>query len=366
LSGTPPSVNYTPAANFCGVDRFTFVVTKAQCPPSEAVVEIQVSCVNDCPTAEATVVPPMKVMADGTFVVIAPDNTNAMVMFDGSMSSDPDGDAVSYAWFEAPPPHGSVVPVPPGKKRSVKKVSSKHQVPGECTFGKVVQLKLQYFGTEADAEIGVVQHNGDIIYYETHNHGDTFTITGTGKEDEFGKEIVIWVNGDINAGFDTSGTKPIGPGMTSGDFLIVSGLTKYGTELCELAPPPLDETVQFGDGVVAERQLFLGVHKIVLDVADASCKGTDEILVEVITASDAVDYCMELVNNSTIAAKDKRPLLEALKQAGKEFDNGKFEQGIKKLEGFIKKVQDKPDSKIPPDTKEQFIACAQFIIDSLQ
>ena len=302
---------------------------------------------------------------DGIFTVISQDNTNALVMFDGSTSSDAEGDTLSYTWFEVPPPHGTLPPVPPGKKRSAKKESGKTLPAGECAYGRVAQLSLQSCGTEVDAMVVVVQQDGDVIFEGKVNHGDVITFTGTGKDNEMSPEIAILVNDEVNGGFITNGSKPIGPGLKSGDFLITEGWTRRGNELCQLAPPPLDTEVQFATGVVAERQLFLGVHAIKLEVADASCSGTDSILVEVITASKSVEYCMDLVNSSTISDKEKRPLIEALKHAASEFDKGKFKQGIEKLEGFIKKVESRPDDKIPPATKAQFVACAQFIIDAL-
>ena len=54
LSGTAPAPTYTPAPTYCGPDSSTFMVSKAGCPVSEAVVFITVRCLNTCPTAHAS------------------------------------------------------------------------------------------------------------------------------------------------------------------------------------------------------------------------------------------------------------------------------------------------------------------------
>ena len=356
----PPSGSSFPL----GATTVTCTATDAAGNSSSCSFTVTGTIANVCPTADANVVPPYQ-LVDGAFTVISTDNTNATVMFDGSMSTDLDGDALTYVWFEVPPPHGTLTPVPPGKKRSLKKESGKTLPAGECAYGRVAQLSLQYIGHASPVTVVVVQKDGDIIFDGTVNHGEIITVTGTGKDNEMSPEIAILVDGEVNAGFITNGSKPIGPGLASGDFLITEGWTRRGNELCELAPPPLDTEVQFGAGVVAERELFLGVHAVRLDVFDGTCTSSQSILVEVITPCDAVEHCMTLVSSSTISEKDKRPLIEALKHVCGEFDKGKFKQGIDKLEGFINKVEKAKDDKIPPATKAQFIACAQFIIDAL-
>jgi len=86
LSGSAPSVTYTPAANYNGADSFTFKVNDGQIDSAVATVSLTVTAVNDAPTlsevasADATVVSP----ATGTTVRVT--------------ASDVDGDALSYAW----------------------------------------------------------------------------------------------------------------------------------------------------------------------------------------------------------------------------------------------------------------------------
>jgi Bacterial Ig domain/Putative Ig domain len=53
LSGAPPHVTYTPAANYSGTDRFTFDVLDGGGGRSTAVVTVSVTPVNDAPVAQA-------------------------------------------------------------------------------------------------------------------------------------------------------------------------------------------------------------------------------------------------------------------------------------------------------------------------
>ena len=309
------------------------------------------------------VVPPVVVNNGGTnIVVIAPDNTNAVVLFDGSQSWDPEGDALSYEWSEGPAPEGSQVPVPPGKKRSSKKASK--AAPGECVFGKVAKLTLQYTGNVADSHVMVVQKNGDVIFDGTVQPGESFTFMGTGKNGEMGSEIAILLNGQVNGGFHTGGNEPLGPGAHSGEFLVTEGFTNKDGELCRLAPPPLDTTVAFGNGVVAQRTLHLGQHTIILRVSDNDCSDEATAIVEVITPGQAVERCIELLNSLNLGRKESRPLIDSLKKAASEFDKGKIDQGIKKLEAFIKKLDN--EKKVPAAAATVLRECVENILEALE
>ena len=51
LSGTPPNLKYTPAADYYGADSFTFIANDGSLNSAPATISITVSPVNDAPLA---------------------------------------------------------------------------------------------------------------------------------------------------------------------------------------------------------------------------------------------------------------------------------------------------------------------------
>ncbi len=96
LSGTPPSVTYTPAANYNGPDSFTFRAWDGAAFSNTATVSITVTAVNDPPVANPQ-------------AVTTPQNTPLAITLTGS---DPDGNPLTYA-IGTPPAHGSLTGTPP-------------------------------------------------------------------------------------------------------------------------------------------------------------------------------------------------------------------------------------------------------------
>jgi len=102
---------------------------------------------------------------------------------------------------------------------------------GECRGG-VTELTLRYNGATADAHVQVLQKKGEVAFDGIVQPGETFTFNGIDKDGKLGTEITITINGQVNTTLHTSCSKPIGPGMTSGDFEIVVGRSKDGGPLC--------------------------------------------------------------------------------------------------------------------------------------
>lgn len=100
LSGVPPAVAYTPAPNYFGPDQFTFHVSDGQTNSAVATVFITVLPVNDAPVARLAVSPLVQFDGVTNLVLIAPDNTNATAVLDGSQSTDVENDPLEFSWLD--------------------------------------------------------------------------------------------------------------------------------------------------------------------------------------------------------------------------------------------------------------------------
>jgi protocatechuate 3,4-dioxygenase beta subunit len=109
----------------------------------------------------------------------------------------------------------------------------------ECDGG-VVELTLRYLG-EAAALIQVYEGQDDradhLLFAGTVQPGDTFTFTGIRSDSTMSSEIGVYVDGVQNTVIHTSCSRPIGPGLVSGDFEVVEGYSRDNGLLCPLFGP---------------------------------------------------------------------------------------------------------------------------------
>ncbi len=97
------------------------------------------------------------------------------------------------------------------------------------------ELTLQYNGEIEDALVRVEQKEGKkkiVVFEGIVQPGGQFQFIGQDKHGTLGPEIEVFVNGDPNATFHTSCSEPIGPGLESVDFTVISGRSsKEGASL---------------------------------------------------------------------------------------------------------------------------------------
>jgi YVTN family beta-propeller protein len=86
ISGTAPSLTYTPTLDYFGNDSFTFKVNDGTSDSNIASVNINVSPVNDIPVSNAGL--------DQSV------DSSSPVTLDGSQSLDVDGDTITYHWVQ--------------------------------------------------------------------------------------------------------------------------------------------------------------------------------------------------------------------------------------------------------------------------
>ncbi|MCP5004272.1 MAG: hypothetical protein GY941_10075, partial [Planctomycetes bacterium] len=116
-----------------------------------------------------------------------------------------------------------------------------------CCKGKVSELTLKYIGSVIDARIKIFQKKNDVLAFnDIVQPGGAFTFVGKDKKGTLGTEIKIFVDDVENTRIHTSCSKPIGPGLVSEDFQVVSGLSRNGGPLCPLGGGGNDDD---GDGV---------------------------------------------------------------------------------------------------------------------
>ncbi len=104
---------------------------------------------------------------------------------------------------------------------------------GECE-GKVTELTLVYLGEEP-VQVRVVQKNDEQVVFDDEVVPHVpFRFNGLDHKGTLTSKILIYVEGDLFTYIHTSCSTPIGPGLVSGDFMVMDGQSRAGRLLCPL------------------------------------------------------------------------------------------------------------------------------------
>jgi hypothetical protein len=121
--------------------------------------------------------------------------------------------------------------------------------------------------------------------------------------------------------------------------------------------------VPFASGALATNAITVGTHTLTLVASDGTDGSTCSKIVQVVDGCEAVEDLILLVEQSPLARKQKRPLIEGLKAACHDFDREKCKDALKKLESFQSKVgQYLREQRIDAVTASQLLNAGQAII----
>jgi hypothetical protein len=97
--------------------------------------------------------------------------------------------------------------------------------------------------------------------------------------------------------------------------------------------------VPVASGATADVTLDVGDHTVTLVVDDGLAHSSATIHVSVLTAGEAVDNLIDLVNDASMERKNKRPFIASLKAASASLERGNFQSGANQLHAFQNKIR---------------------------
>src|SRR6185503_7474092 len=117
-----------------------------------------------------------------------------------------------------------------------------------------------------------------------------------------------------------------------------------------------------GVGAVITNCFTLSEHEVTLIVDDGRCTRTTTIVVEVLSACEAVEEIITAVDNADIGRSNKRPLIATLKAACASFDRGNCDSAVSQLHAFQNKVRAQVGRQNPA-VADRIIALTQNVLD---
>jgi hypothetical protein len=282
----------------------------------------------------------------GGSAALSLDGEQGCVVLDGTGSSDPDGDALSFAWTVAEIPITLTPDQEPGGGGS-------GSGSGTVTLsGNTLTVNLTFSGLEANTTAAHIHGpagigtNAAVLY--------PLTLVPAGSTAGAINQVVTLANG--TGGFTIAQQLQQ---LRDGLWYINIHSTAHpgGTIRGQLLPTT-------ASGALADLCLPVGCHEVVLQVSDGQNTSSCSINVCVVTAGDAVEQCIALVDDADLGRKNKRPLIASLKAAQASFDRGDLGAGTNQLGAFLNKVRAQV-AKDHPAEAEAFSDCAQDIIDAI-
>jgi hypothetical protein len=118
-------------------------------------------------------------------------------------------------------------------------------------------------------------------------------------------------------------------------------------------------------GPLATNCLELGCHTLTLIASDGSFNSSTQLEVCAISPSQAVEACVELVDDSsTLTRQQKRPLIASLRAALAAFERGNTIPAANQLRAFQNKIRAQVQGTNPVEAKS-LIECVQQILNAL-
>jgi hypothetical protein len=260
--------------------------------------------------------PPVASVAASTIQVIADGPDGALVQLDGSSSSDPDGDALTFGWFEGD------VALASGAVAAVRLGVGFHSVRLEVSDGQATST----------AEVNV-----EVAPAVELNHAPTADASRTSQRVIAGDNhyAAVRLNGSLSSDPD-------------GDELSYQWFR--GDEL-------------LAQGIFARVTLPVGTHVIRLSVRDGSLSGDTEVVVRVLTPAQAVRSLILKVENADLPDGRKTAALALLKSAERSFESDRMLLGSHQLSVFQRLLEKSSKNRavIRPLVNE-----AQAIIDAVR
>jgi hypothetical protein len=132
---------------------------------------------------------------------------------------------------------------------------------------------------------------------------------------------------------------------------------------------PLDFTwseggTLLGTTAVVTNCLALGCYTLTFTASDCVESCTNTLAACVITACEAVEQCIDLVENFGLTHQIRRPLIASMKAACASFERDNLTSGLHQLQAFQNKVRAQL-AQSNPTAAQALTQCAQQIIDAI-